>query len=125
MSYSNGFTATYHLNAQAVGSAATLKLTGPQGAQGRLIAMSSVVTTVLVGASPAVITIGSSGDADAYGTHTIPAAAAVDTITGSFVRGIDNRVDTDGEVVINLDGGPTSGNASITVLIHWYGGDAS
>ncbi len=125
MSYSNARSAAYHFNAQAVGSAATLKIAGPAGAEGRLIGISAIVTTVLAGAGAAVISVGNSGDADAQGTLTIPAAAAVDSVHNTVVRGVDNRIDADSGVEIDIDGGPTSGNASITVLIDWYGGDAS
>lgn len=125
MSYGNGISALYRFPAAALGSAAVVgRIKGPAGAEGRLISVASVITTTTTGGTAPVVSVGNSGDPNAYGDHTIPLAAA-NTGQNALVRGVDNRIDADDDVEVSSDGGPTSGAADLLVLIEWYGGDAS
>jgi hypothetical protein len=124
MSYGNGISALYRFPAAAIASAGVFgRIKGPAGAEGRLISVSSVIsTTTTVAAS--VVSVGNSGDPNAYADHTVPVAAA-NTGQNAFTRGVDTRIDADDDVEVSSDGGSTAGAADVLVLIEWYGGDAS
>ena len=124
MSYGNGISALYRFPAAAINGAGIFgRIKGPAGAEGRLISVSSVITTTTT-VGPAVVSVGNSGDANAYADHTIPVAAAP-TAQNAMVRGVANRIAADDDVEVSSDGGATVGVADVLVLIEWYGGDAS
>lgn len=124
MSYGNGISALYRFPAVNLGAGAALEIPGPLGAEGRVISVTSVVTTVAVGAASA-ITLGNAGDANAYADAAVAAAAADGTFTRAWTRGVDETIDADDDVLLVVDAAATSGAADICVLIEWYGGDAS
>lgn len=124
MSYGNGISALYRFPAVNLGTGATLRIAGPNGAEGRLISITSVVTTVHVGTATG-IQVGNAADPDRYATASIASAAPLNTMTRAFTRGVDTRIDADDDVEIVVDSAATSGAADILALIEWYGGDAS
>ena len=123
MSYGNGISALYRFAAVTFDTAFEVFIRGPNGAEGRLISVTSVVTVQTTG-SDTTIEVGNQSDADAYATQTV-AAAAVETSVAAFTRGADNRIPADTLVTIAGDGGNTAGDGDVCVLIEWYGGDAS
>lgn len=124
MSYSNGISALYLFENVDLGAGATLRIPNPDGAEGRLISLSSAVTTVHVGTATAM-TLGNSGDPNAYADAAIASAAALGTRTRTFTRGVEERIAADDDIELVVDSAATSGAANIAVLIEWYGGDAS
>jgi hypothetical protein len=124
MSYGNGISALYRFPAVNLGAGDTLSIPGPSGAEGRLISITSVVTTVHVG-TLTTMTLGQTADPNAYATATIASAAPLDTFTRAFTRGVDDIIVADDDVELVVDSAATSGAADICVLIEWYGGDAS
>ena len=124
MSYSNGISALYRFPAATLTSAAVVgRIEGPDGAEGRLISVTTVVTTGVTVAA-ASVEIGLTGDTDQFGSVSVPISSA-GARTSAFTRGTDNRIDVGDEVEVYTDGGATAGAADICVLIEWYGGDAS
>ena len=124
MSYGNGISALYRFPAVDLGAGAALEIPGPLGAEGRLISVTSVVTTVHVGTATA-ITIGNAGDANAYADAAVAAAAADGTFTRAWTRGVDERIAEDDDILLVVDSAATSGAADICVLVEWYGGEAA
>lgn len=119
MAYDNPIHATYRFPAAAIDTAGSIgTVVGPAGKTGRLLGISSVVT-VQTTTNPSNITVGSDSDADAYGTHVVP-AAAVGTTTNGLTRGVTQVIPADSDVEIASDGGAAAGDGDIIVHISWF-----
>ncbi len=118
MSYSNGFTALYRFADFTFDTGDEVFLTGPAGLLGRLIDISTVITTATTD-TVTIIDVGTQGNDDAYGVHTVPIGAA-EVITNGFVRGVDDVIAADSVVTVLGNGGATAGDGDILILIEWY-----
>lgn len=121
MAYHDPVYATYQLDAAALTSAATLlKVAGPAGKVGRLVGITSVVTTGVTVAA-ASVTVGSATDADAYGTLTVPISSADAVSNDPTLTAVDdNLIPADSLVAIATGGEATAGNANLAVHIAWF-----
>jgi hypothetical protein len=118
MSYSNPISSVYRFPAQSVIAAAELaRIVGPKGLTGRLVSVATVVTTGVTVASSSVI-VGSAGDADAYGSLTVPVSAA-NALNNTMSRGVTDFIPADTAVVVGSGGGATAGACDILVHIDW------
>ena len=116
--------ALYRFPAAAIDTAPAVgEIKGPKGATGRLISVASVIT-VLTTVAVTVISVGNSGDPNAYADHTVPIGAA-GINTNLFTRGVVEEIAADTDIEVTSNNGATAGDADILVLIEWYGGDAS
>ena len=123
MSYSDGLQVTYTIAGRVLTSAGDLFIAASPrpGLTGRLTSICAVMTATAGGAGLPVIQAGvDGGDVDAYGSVTIPAAAAADSIHNTLVRGIVERIPADSLVNISQLGvSTTTGTADIVVTIEW------
>lgn len=123
MAYHDPVYATYTLTAETIDTAATLhSIIGPAGHTGVLIGIGAVVTTSTTAAATE-LRVGTTGDADKFGTLSVPVAtagpaAAYNDATISSVD--DNLLPADTAVLIATDGGCTAGAADITVTVAWF-----
>ena len=118
MSYSNPHTCNYRFPAATLSSAATIgRIMGPSGKKGRLVDITSVVTTgVTVAAN--TVTVGTAADPDAYGTLTVAISAANAVQNGATQ--VDATMAADTLLVLNTGGECTAGAADINVTIDWF-----
>ena len=119
MSYSNATTGTYIVRAGVLTSAAVIgQIMPPAGKSGRLISISTIVTTAVTGAA-ASVEVGVSGDTDGYGLGSV-AVSSIGAAVNATTDGVTNVIPADTVVDIYTDGGGTLGGADITVIIDWY-----
>ena len=119
--YDNPIRITYQLDAATISASADLlKFVGPAGLQGKIAAMSSVVTTAVTVAAT-LIDVGTAGDDDAFAEMTVPISSA-DAVLNTFTNHTDddNLLAADTLVVISAGGECTAGAANITLTIDWF-----
>jgi len=129
--YDNPITATYDLDSVAfAASPAATAIKGPKGMQGRIrdigVRATVLFTNVTTGAQ---ITVGTTGDADAYALLNIGAAAATDVwntvddtdaISATLLKGYI-PADTQIEVAyVAPTGGTPAGTGFPFVVIDWF-----
>lgn len=121
MAYDKPVHATYTLAAKDISSAATLMtVVGPKGKQGRLMGITTALTTATTGAA-SEIRVGNGSDADKFGTLSVPVAAIGSVANDATINAVDdNLMPADTAVVIASDGGSTAGAADIAVHIAWF-----
>ena len=121
MAYHDPIHATYTLPAATISGAATLlTVVGPAGKVGRLEGISAAITTDTTVAATE-LRVGDAGDADQYGTLSVPVATAGNVYNAATISATDDNVmPADTAVVIASDGGSTAGAADIAVYIAWY-----
>lgn len=121
MAYERPVYSTYTLPAATISSAATLlRIVGPKGMTGVLAGISAVITTEATG-SDTELRVGVSGDADKFGTLTVPASAVGTAHNGADLSPADeNLLPVDTTVLIATDGGGTAGAADIAVTVGWF-----
>lgn len=121
MSYENPVVSTYTLPAATVSTAADLlSVMGPEGHRGILLGIGAVVTTDTTVAATE-LRVGDSGDADQYGTLSVPVATAGNGYNAATISAVDDNImPADTAVIISTDGGSTAGAADITVTIAWF-----
>ena len=121
MAYDNGNTVVYRFPAITVSSAAVLgRIIGPKGKAGRLVSVSGVVTTALLGTT-GQLEIGISGDSDKYGELSLPATLVnlglnTDTITDTDTYQLPEDTIIDVSSTADL----TSGAIDALVEIAWF-----
>jgi len=120
MSYENATTVNYRLSAAALtGGAGVLdKIIGPAGKAGRLVSITSIVTTNVTVAAAAVL-VGISGDTAKFGTASVPISTAGAGLN-AFTAGGTNEIPADTVIEIGTDGAATAGAADVDVTIDWY-----
>lgn len=119
MSYSNPTCAVYRFPATSMTAAATTNyIIGPKGKAGRLVDIGYVVTTGVTVANSSIV-VGKSGTTNAYGTLTVPVAAA-NSVGNGMTRGATTEIAADSAVFVGSGGGATAGAADILVTIEWY-----
>lgn len=120
MSYSNPTTITYSFPAAAVDTDAVIGyLAGPSGMKGHVAAVITVVT-VEVTVAAAVLTLGVSGDLDAYVSAASVAIGAAGTVSNTFTRGATVEIPADTAVILESGGEATAGDGNVFVVIDWY-----
>lgn len=119
--YAHPIYATYFIQAATLSSAAELmNIAGPDGYKGRVVDVTVFVTTATTDAATSV-TVGSTSDADAYATLSVPVASADAVANGATIATTDDNEIPDGAaIVVATDGGCTAGAGSISVTIAWY-----
>ena len=119
--YDNPLRMVYQIDAATVSSAADLlKVAGPKGMEGRLVAITTVVTTgVTVAASD--IDVGDGTTGDKFGTLVLPISAA-DAVANdpTILTSDDVTIPADSLVVISTDGAATAGAVNVSVVIDWF-----
>lgn len=126
MSYSNGVQITYQVLASAIVSSAGQagNFSGPAGMTGRLVSMTSVVTTGVTVAA-ASVELRDQGATETYGTLAVAVSAAGDvnnalTIDDASDSPTDNnRIPADTSLELNGDGAATAGACDFYVTIEW------
>lgn len=118
MSYSNGFVAVYTFHLVTFDTAFEVFIKGPAGLDGRLVSISSTITTTTTAGTATAIDVGSQGDPNAYGTHSVPVAAA-EVSQNVMTRGVLERIPADGLVTVAGDGGALAGDGNIHIMIEW------
>lgn len=120
--YDNPIEVTYVVAAAVLtGGAATLKrFIGPKGRVGRTLALTFVITTGVTVAA-ALVTVDNAGTAGAYGSVTVPIAAANSggsaTVANLKAAG---ELPADTVLSIKTNGAATAGAADITLSVGWY-----
>ena len=121
ITYDQPLRMTYQVDAATLTSAADLlKVAGPKGKEGRLAAITTVVTTgVTVAATD--VDVGDGATGDKYGTLVVPISSA-DAIANNATISTSDAVPipADSLVVISTDGAATAGAANIQVVIDWF-----
>lgn len=119
--YDEPLVLNYNIEAATLSSAAELmRIIGPAGMQGRVVALGAVVTTAITVAA-ADITVGTVSDGDAYATMDV-AVGAADTSENDFTNltDDDNLIAADAPVILAVGGAPDAGAASISLTIAWF-----
>ena len=121
MSYDSPITATYTLAAATLSTAADLlSVMGPSGYTGRLESIGAVITTATTVAATE-LRVGTSTDADDWGTLSVPVATAGNGYNSATINTSDsNLITADTPLIIATDGGCTAGAADITVTVSWF-----
>lgn len=119
MSYDNPIRITTEVLASAISTnGVKRKIAGPAGLTGRIESVVALVTTATT-ADATIISVGTSGDPDAYTTLSVPILSA-DGIANVTVGGVTDAIPADSIVEISSDGGSTAGAADIVVVTAWY-----
>lgn len=118
MSYSeNGLTA-HRFSALTLSTAAVIgRIYGPAGAKGKVVGVSTIVTTAITAAATTV-KIGTASDDDAFGTLTAP-ISSVNAGANVVVDGVDSDVAADTMILVTAGGESTAGAADVVVYIQW------
>lgn len=123
MAYHDPIYETAVVPAAAIATAGTLAtLIGPKGYTGRLVSIGAVVTTDTTAAATE-LRVGTSGDADKFGTLSVPIATAgpAAAYNNATISDIDtNLMAADTAVVIASDGASTAGAADVKVTVAWF-----
>ena len=112
---------TYFLAAATISTAADLlDIAGPKDLEGRVVAMSSIVTTGVTTTATA-IDVGTGSDDDAYATMTIPVSAA-DAVFNTVVNltSDDVPIPKNTRVVLSTAGEGDAGAANLWLTIAWF-----
>lgn len=118
--YDNALRETYRFPAATISAAAVVgRLIGPAGKVGRVVNISTVVTTDVTVAA-GTVTVGNNGAA-APATHTVPVSAANAALAAPYadLQGND-ALAADTLVEVAAGGEPTAGAADIIVTVDWY-----
>ncbi len=120
--YDNADLVTYQLSAASLTSAAVIgRFTGPAGKQGRVAAVTGILTTgVTVAAS--TLTIGPTGGTATANLDSSVAIAAINTgfsVTNAQIK-VGAVIAKDVVSEVATDGGATAGAADIYVTIAWF-----
>jgi len=121
MTYATPIYTTHNVNAATLSTAAELiQLAGPYGKKGRVVGVSCVVTTAVTVAANS-INVGSTSDADAYATLSVPISSP-DAVANNptILTDDDNLIPANGAVVVSTGGEATAGAGSVTVVIAWF-----
>ena len=119
MSYDNPINITSKLLAETISSSGVKrKITGPAGLTGRVESITALVTTGTTDAAT-IISVGTSGDADAFASVSVPVLSA-DGIASTLISGVTALIPADSVVEISSDGGCTAGAANLEVTIAWF-----
>ena len=120
MSYSNPTTACYTVRTAAVDTGATMDtIKGPSGMKGRVVDVSYVVAVEVTGTA-SVITVGLSGDTDAYVSSLSIPAGIVGVAGNGATMVADHEIPADTIVLVTSSGAATAGDADLFVIIDWY-----
>lgn len=118
--YDNALRETYRFPAATISAAAVVgRLVGPVGKRGRVVNVSTVVTTGVTVAA-GTVTVGPNGAASPV-THTVPisSANAVLAIPAASLKGVTDLA-ADTLVEVAAGGEPTAGAADIIVTVDWF-----
>lgn len=126
MSYSNGIQITYQVLASNIVSSAGQagNFSGPAGLEGRLVSLTSVVTTGVTVAA-ASVTLRDQGATETYGTLAVPISSAGDVNNTLTIDDVDdsptdnNRIPADTSLELDGDGAATAGACDFYVTIEW------
>lgn len=119
MAYSNPKTAVYRFPAATLSSAAVIgRIMPPEGMQGRVVDVSTIVTTGITVAATTV-QIGVTATPNAYSTLTVPVASANSGHNGA-VSVQDHVIPADAVVDVYAGGECTAGAGDVLVTIDWY-----
>jgi len=120
MSYDKDVQA-YTFPGVAIDTAAVFgRIAGPEGKTGRLVGISTVITTgTSVAASE--LRVGDASDPDKYGTAAI-AVLSADAVSTAFtdLTSDDNLITADTIVEMSSDGGATAGDGTVVIYINWF-----
>ncbi len=119
--YDEAFHAAYFFPAVAIDTAAVIgRVAGPAGKTGRLVGISTVITTATTVAA-SELRVGTITDPDAYGTQAVAvlSADAVVTLTTDLTTDA-NLITADTVVEMSSDGGATAGDGDVTIYIDWF-----
>jgi len=119
--YDQGLRETYRFPAASLTAAAVVgRFIGPAGKVGRVVNVSSVVTTTLT-VDAAALTVGNNGAA-LPATHGIPTLTTADTGQASTYAELQGNTDLAADTVVELaaDGAPGVGAADVVVTVDWY-----
>lgn len=119
-SYDNPIVMTYEfLASAAISSEADIgKISGPAGKTGRVLDVTTVVTTGVTDAA-GVISLGDGTDEDAYGTLSVPVSSA-GAVKNGLVAGVDETIPADAAVTVHGGGEATAGAVNVFVVIAWF-----
>ena len=121
MTYDNPLHITYFLAAATLSSAADLlDIAGPKDMEGRLVAMSSIVTTGVTTTANAV-DVGDGSDDDLYGTMLVPISSA-DAVYNTFTNLTTdaNPIPKNTRVILSTGGECAAGAANLWLTIAWF-----
>lgn len=111
---------SYRFAAATLSAAAVIgRLSGPSGKEGRVYAITGVITTGTT-TNPTIVTVGVNAAADPA-TVTVPVLSAND-VFGSTQANTEGKDVLTADTVIELasDGGAAAGAADVTVTVGWY-----
>lgn len=121
--YANPLVTTYTVpGANFVSTAAIdLRVGGPAGKRGRVVAISCAISTAVTVAASSV-TVGTVADPDAYALLPIPISSAntVQNADLAIYTDDDNLIPADSIVHIGNSGGSTAGVGEVFVTIAWF-----
>lgn len=107
---------------QTLSSANTARLIGPKGKIGTIKSIDILCTTGLTGTA-GLLSIGVSGDAARFATHTLPNTSASERVDGletiNRVNGLQTRIGPDDVVELTNTADPTAGAGIIFINIDW------
>lgn len=112
---------SYRFETLTLSSAATIaRLSGPAGREGRVLAITGVITTGTT-TNPTVVTV------DTVAGLTNPPSVSVPVLsadapfgsTQALTEGAD-ALPADTEIILVTDGGAATGAADVTVTVGWY-----
>jgi len=112
---------TYSIRAGSVASAAALlSVAGPENAIGRVVSISSVVTTGVTAAATDIV-VGDGTTTDLYATLPIPISSANAVANAATIANTDaNPIVANSRVVIGSGGAATAGAVNADVTIAWF-----
>ncbi len=116
VSHSRGITA---LNT----GAEKARFRGPPGLRGKVVSVQGTITTSVTTAA-APLTLGSTTDADAYLTTTVPVGTAPVGFAATQAQldagGVVDEIPADTDVLITAGGAAGAGAATVEVTVAWY-----
>ena len=121
ITYDHPLVITYSLRAASVVSDANLlNIAGPEGLQGKILALATVVTTGVTVAASTVV-VGTDAANALYASLAIPISAA-DAVANDVTISTDddNLIAANSRVVIGSGGGATAGAVNLDVTIGWF-----
>ena len=121
ITYDQPLRMTYQLAAATVSSEADLlKVAGPKGLEGRLVAITTVVTTGVTTAATD-IDVGDGTTGDLYGALVVPVSSAGAIANDPTISTGDAvPIPADSLVVISTDGAAAAGAVNVSVVIDWF-----
>ena len=121
--YASPLVMTYPVPAvNLVGAAAIdLRIGGPEGMVGRVVAVTAAISTAVTVAA-STVTIGIVGTVDTYATLPVPIQAANTVANANLVNLCTdaNLIPADSIVHVGNSGGSTAGVADVYVTIAWF-----